>query len=197
MTVVLGLTGSFGSGKSTVASIFDELGVPRKDADQIARDVVRPGTRALDEIVEAFGQDVLDAEGSMDREKMAKVVFSDKEARERLTSIIHPRVRECMRQFIVDHAGEPLVVVEIPLLLEGGRSGTVDKVVVVTTSESIRFERLASLGFNDEEIQARLGAQMPQEEKITLADHVIDNGGSLEATRKQVVELAGLYGVGN
>ena len=197
MTVVLGLTGSFGSGKSTVASIFDELGVPRQDADQIARDVVRPGTRALDEIVEAFGQDVLDAEGTMDREKMAKMVFSDEEARQRLNSIIHPRVRERMKEFIEDHAGEPLVVVEIPLLLEGGRSGTVDKVVVVTTSESIRFERLAGLGFSEEQIQARLGAQMPQEEKITLADHVIDNGGSLEATREQVVELAGLYGIGS
>ncbi|MCH8333494.1 dephospho-CoA kinase [Candidatus Sumerlaeota bacterium] len=197
MTVVLGLTGSFGSGKSTVASIFDALGVPRQDADQIARDVVRPGTRALDEIVEAFGQDVLDAEGTMDREKMAKIVFSDEEARQRLNSIIHPRVRERMKEFIEDHAGEPLVVVEIPLLLEGGRSGTVDKVVVVTTSESIRFERLAGLGFSEEQIQARLGAQMPQEEKITLADHVIDNGGSLEATREQVVELAGLYGIGS
>ena len=197
MTVVLGLTGSFGSGKSTVASIFDELGVPRQDADQIARDVVRPGTRALDEIVEAFGQDVLDAAGTMDREKMAKMVFSDEEARQRLNSIIHPRVRERMKEFIADHAGEPLVVVEIPLLLEGGRSGTVDKVVVVTTSESIRFERLAGLGFSEEQIQARLGAQMPQEEKITLADHVIDNGGSLEATREQVVELAGLYGIGS
>ena len=197
MTVVLGLTGSFGSGKSTVASIFDALGVPRQDADQIARDVVRPGTRALDEIVEAFGQDVLDAAGTMDREKMAKMVFSDEEARQRLNSIIHPRVRERMKEFIEDHAGEPLVVVEIPLLLEGGRSGTVDKVVVVTTSESIRFERLAGLGFSEEQIQARLGAQMPQEEKITLADHVIDNGGSLEATREQVVELAGLYGIGS
>lgn len=197
MTVVLGLTGSFGSGKSTVASIFDALGVPRQDADQIARDVVRPGTRALNEIVEAFGQDVLDAEGTMDREKMAKIVFSDEEARQRLNSIIHPRVRERMKEFIEDHAGEPLVVVEIPLLLEGGRSGTVDKVVVVTTSESIRFERLAGLGFSEEQIQARLGAQMPQEEKITLADHVIDNGGSLEATREQVVELAGLYGIGS
>ena len=102
-----------------------------------------------------------------------------------------------MKEFIEDHAGEPLVVVEIPLLLEGGRSGTVDKVVVVTTSESIRFERLAGLGFSEEQIQARLGAQMPQEEKITLADHVIDNGGSLEATREQVVELAGLYGIGS
>lgn len=195
MTIVLGLTGSFGSGKSTVAGMFEEMGVPVVDADQIAREVVDPGTPGLKRVVEAFGGGVLDGEGRLDRKRMAAVVFGNDEARRRLNSIIHPLVGEGMAKFLSTHADAPLVVLEIPLLLEGGRKAPVHKVVVVTSSEEARQRRLQAAGFTPEEIAARLRTQMPQEEKITHADHVIRNDGELEATRRQVRELAGLYGV--
>jgi dephospho-CoA kinase len=196
MTVILGITGSFGSGKSTVAAMFRELGVPVVDADQIARDVVEPGAPALAAIVEAFGEDVLDADGRLDRKRVASLVFADEAARQRLNAIVHPRVGEGIARFLAENAGAPLVALEIPLLLEGGRRAPVNKVVVVTTSEVSRLKRLQAAGFSREEIEARLKTQMPQDEKIRRADHVIENDGDREKTRLAVQELAELYGVG-
>lgn len=195
MTTVLGLTGSFGSGKSTVASMFEAMGVPVMDADQAARDVVEPGTLGLERVVEAFGHDILGPDGRLDRKKMADRVFSDDAARGRLNSIIHPLVGEQMAAFLSRHRDAPLVVLEIPLLLEGGRKAPVHKVVVVTTDSGKRKERLKASGFTEEEVDARLRAQMPQEEKIKLADYVIRNDGDLESTRRQVRELAQTYGI--
>ena len=190
MAIVLGLTGSFGSGKSTVASIFRELGVPVLDADQVAREVVEPGTEALEEVVREFGADVLDENGSLDRKKVAEIVFDDPERLKRLNAIVHPRVGEGIARFLQVHAGDPLVVLEIPLLLETGRKGAMDKVIVVTTDEEHRNERLRADGFTESEIQARLASQMSQDRKVALADHVIDNSGDMESTRRQVHELA-------
>lgn len=197
MTVILGLTGSFGSGKSTVAALFEDLGVAAIDADQAARDVVRPGTPGLRRVVDAFGSEVLDSEGGLDRKKMADLIFADPEARKKLNGIVHPLVGAEIARFIGEHTGEPILVLEIPLLLEGGRNGgsPVNKVVVVTTDEDARLERLKAKGFSPEEVEARLATQMPQEEKIALADHVIRNAGDVENTREQVVSLAGKYGV--
>lgn len=195
MTLVLGLTGSFGSGKSTVASMFEAMGVPVIDADQAARDVVEPGTPGLARVVEAFGEEVLDEDGRLDRKKLADRVFSDEAARKRLNGIVHPLVGEEIARFLSSHAGAPLVVLEIPLLLEGGRTAPVQKVVVVTTDPEKRRERLQAKGFTVEEIEGRLKAQMPQEEKVKLADHVIRNDGDLEETRRQVRELAERYGI--
>ena len=190
MAIVLGLTGSFGSGKSTVASIFRELGVPVLDADQVAREVVEPGTEALKEVVREFGAGVLDENGSLDRKKVAEIVFDDPERLKRLNAIVHPRVGEGIARFLQVHAGDPLVVLEIPLLLETGRKGAMDKVIVVTTDEEHRNERLRADGFTESEIQARLASQMSQDRKVALADHVIDNSGDMESTRRQVHELA-------
>lgn len=190
MPTVLGLTGSFGSGKSTVASIFRELGVPVLDADEVAREVVEPGTEALEEVVREFGAGVLDENGSLDRKKVAEIVFDDPERLKRLNAIVHPRVGEGIARFLQVHAGDPLVVLEIPLLLETGRKGAMDKVIVVTTDEERRNERLRANGFTESEIQARLASQMSQDRKVGLADHVIDNSGDRESTRRQVHELA-------
>jgi dephospho-CoA kinase len=196
MSVILGITGSFGSGKSTVAGMFRDLGVPVIDADQVARDVVQPGTPGLADVVAAFGDAVLDAEGRLDRKRMADLVFADEESRRRLNAIVHPRVGQGIAKFIAEHAGAPLIALEIPLLLEGGRRAPVDKILVVTTSEESRHKRLQSGGFTREEIEARLRTQMPQEEKIRRADHVIENDGDLEQTRRAVQQLAERYGIG-
>lgn len=195
MSLVLGLTGSFGSGKSTVAKMFAEMGIPVIDADQAARDVVAPGTPGLEKIVETFGTDVLDAEGQLDRKRMADRIFGDETARRQLNAIVHPLVGMELAGFVARHADAPIVVLEIPLLLEGGRKAPVNKVVVVTANDEARIERLRQSGFTPAEVEARLRAQMPQAEKVKLADHVIRNDGGLEATRRQVLDLAAEYGV--
>lgn len=194
MTLVLGLTGSFGSGKSTVAAMFRGLGFPAADADDFAREAVAPGSEALAEIGRAFGEGVLTADGSLDREAMAARVFADPEARKRLGVIVHPRVRAAMDRFVAAHQGAPAVILEIPLLFETGREAEMDEVIVVTASERARFGRLKARGFTEKQIVARLGAQMAQSRKVARADRVIDNGGAIERTRKQVEEIAALYG---
>lgn len=190
MTIVLGLTGSYGSGKSTVAAMLAEMGIPVIDADEIAREVVRPGAPALAEIVAAFGGSVLKEDGTLDRARLAEVVFAEEGARRRLNAIVHPRVGERLRQFVRENAAAPVVVLEIPLLLEGGGRGLVDQIVVVTVKESTRMERLARRGIDESSARARLASQLPQERKVALADHVIDNDGDRESTRAQVRALA-------
>lgn len=186
MALIVGLTGSFGSGKSTVAAIFKEFGVPVQDADQVAREVVQAGASGLKEIVREFGEGVLDTQGGLDRKKMADHVFADPSARRKLNAIIHPRVREEQARFIQTHAAAPMIVLEIPLLLESGGRGLMNKVVVVTASERIRFGRLRKAGFTEKEIIARLGSQMPQGRKVQLADFVVENDGEIAQTREQV-----------
>lgn len=195
MTVILGITGSFGSGKSTVASMFGDLGVPVMDADTAARDAVVVGSPGLAQIVEAFGEDVLAADKGLDRKKMAAIVFDDPESRGVLNAIVHPRVGLAMTTFIQEHSADPLVALEVPLLLEGRTRLMVDKVLVVTTTEEARIERLSGSGYSKEEIAARLSAQMPQEEKVQLADFVVANDGDLDRTRSQVGEIARQMGV--
>ncbi len=195
MTIVLGLTGSYGSGKSTVAAMLAEMGIPVIDADEIAREVVRPGAPALAEIVAAFGGSVLKEDGTLDRARLAEVVFAEEGARRRLNAIVHPRVGERLRQFVRENAAAPVVALEIPLLLEGGGRGLVDQIVVVTVKESTRMERLARRGIDESSARARLASQLPQERKVALADHVIDNDGDRESTRAQVRALARRLGV--
>ncbi len=186
--VVLGLTGSYGSGKSTVARIFAECGARVIDADRLAREAVEPGQPALEEIARAFGREVIMADGRLDRERMAQLVFADPRKRQQLERIIHPRVREAERQLIRE-ATEELVVLDVPLLFESGMAAECDKTAVVIVSEAQRLARLALQGISAEEVQRRLQAQMPQEEKAALADFIIENSGSLEQTRHQVVCL--------
>jgi len=190
--MILGLTGTFGAGKSTVARFFEELGARVIDADQIAREVTAPGSEALREIAEAFGAGMLQADGSLDRKRLGDKVFADATARERLNAIVHPRVRrrelELMERY--EKEGAALIVLDVPLLFENGLDKYVDRTVVVTVGEEARYERLSrDRGMAREEIQRRLAAQASQSEKIERADHVIDNGGPLEETRRQVQRL--------
>jgi len=187
---VIGLTGSFGSGKSTVAEMFRRAGAKIIEADLIARHVVEPGSPALKEISDLLGQGILKPDGRLDRVALAERIFHNPAVRRQVNAIIHPRVREIELQQLEQWRNEPLVVLSVPLLLENCMEHLVDCVVVVTVDERNRSERLKQRdGLTDEQIAARLSAQLPQEEKVARADFVINNSGSLEETERQVHDL--------
>jgi dephospho-CoA kinase len=192
VTRVIGLTGGIGSGKSTVSHLLQQLGACLVDADAIVHELQAAGSPMLEKIVEAFGPGVLTRSGELDREALGSLVFSDAEARQRLNAIVHPAVGvEMVRRIEAARtAGAPLVVVDVPLLLETGRSDRFEAVVVVYCRESQQIERQqARDGSSREEAEQRVRAQLSIEEKRRLADHVIDNSGSMEETDRQVRAL--------
>lgn len=191
---VIGLTGGIGTGKSTVAKLFQQRGAAVIDADQLAREVVRPGRPALDEIVERFGKDVLTRDGQLDRARLAEVVFNDPDARKDLEQIVHPRVREMLLdqlERLKQQGSTPVVIYDVPLLFEAGSSlPMVDKIVVVYAPRDVQKKRLVeNRGFDPGEAERRINAQMPTEGKAARADYVIDNSGDLAATEQQVDQL--------
>lgn len=189
---IVGLTGGVGTGKSTVARMLSGLGVEVIDSDEVARVVVEPGRPALAELVEAFGGGILKADGSLDRERLAAIAFGDAGARARLNAITHPRigVELAGRMEALRAAGLPLVVLEIPLLYESGMDAAVDEVVVVWTDEAAQTARIRGRNdWSDEQIAGRIVSQMPLDEKKARAHAVIDNSGSPEETRRQVIAL--------
>lgn len=189
---VFGLTGGIGSGKSTVAKRFRERGLGVIDADELAREVVEPGTPGLAEIAEAFGAEVLDPSGALDRPKLAELVFGDETKRRRLNAITHPRVRELSQERVaaLDAKGEPLACYEVPLLVESGLADILRPLVVVSVDEATQISRTTKRdGSTKEHAQKRVQSQMPLSEKAKLADHVIDNSGSIDATRARADEV--------
>jgi dephospho-CoA kinase len=187
--VVFGLTGGIGSGKSTVAARLRERGVPVIDADVLAREVVARGTPGLAEIRARFGDAVMGADGELDRKQLAAVVFADEDARRALNAITHPRVRDLALARVqeLDARGEPLVCYEVPLLVESGLADALRPLVVVVVDRETQVERtMGRDGCTREEAEARIRAQIPLAEKAALADHVIDNSGSLAETRARV-----------
>ncbi|MEN6625904.1 MAG: dephospho-CoA kinase [Candidatus Sumerlaeia bacterium] len=190
MTYKLGLTGTFGCGKSTVAAILHEhYGAAVIDADELARRAVEPGSPALDEIRRQFGDEYLDGDGGLRRRELARLVFGDREAKARLEAIIHPFVIAETRRFIHVWDTRPMIVLDVPLLFETGMEAMADSVAVVRIDERSRYRRLRANGFSEEEVTRRLGMQWPQARKLALADHVIDNSGSLAETQHQVDDL--------
>ncbi len=199
MTRIVGLSGGIGSGKSTVARMFSELGAILVDADAIVHGLQAPGAPMLDAIAQAFGAEMIDAEGALDRDALAALVFRDDEARARLGQIVHPPVvEEMMRRTKAALEGTaPLVVLDIPLLFEGQKRGSgsaaamqFDSTVLVWVPPSVQIERtVARDGCSAEEAERRVAAQMPIDEKKAMASVVIDNSGSRERTREQVREL--------
>lgn len=186
---VVGLTGGIGSGKSTVAAMFAEHGVPVIDADRIAREVVEPGGPGLAEVVAAFGNEVLGEDGSLDRAALGRRVFEDEGARGRLERILHPRIAQAsMERFVALAAqGYPYALYEAALLVEKGRHRTMDALVVVSASEVTQLARVqARDGLDRAAAAARIASQLPLEEKVRVADYVIENDGDLEQTRDQV-----------
>ncbi|MFC1482383.1 dephospho-CoA kinase [Myxococcota bacterium] len=192
MTLVVGLTGGIASGKSTVARLLRLRGALVVDADELAREVVRPGRPALREIVEAFGETILAADGTLDRAQLGERVFGDDEARRRLESITHPRIARAF----ADHARRarreqvPVVVYEAALLVEAGACEGLDRLLVVVASPEQQIARIAARdGLDRSAAQARIAAQAPSDEKVAAADYVIVNDGSVDKLESQVDEL--------
>jgi dephospho-CoA kinase len=192
---VLGLTGGIGSGKSLVDAIFRELGADVIDADALAREVVEPGQPALAEIVASFGSDVLLPDGRLNRARLAALIFGDAAARQRLNAITHPRIRRRMTEEVAARSGRSgVLVLDIPLLYENGRGVDLEKVIVVWVDQATQRRRLMERdGLTLEQAGQRIAAQMPLDEKRRRGDHVIDNSGSPESTRRQVDAIYRLY----
>jgi dephospho-CoA kinase len=199
MTTIVGLSGGIGTGKSTVARLLTALGATVIDADAIVHELQAPGSPVLAEISEAFGDGVLDAGGALDRAALGAIVFRDPDARARLGAIMHPRVGAEMARRLAKarDADVKLVVLDIPLLFEGRKAGAggaaqlaFDATVLVYAPEELQIERqLARDGCSREEALRRVRAQLPIEAKRAMADHVIDNSGSLGETEDQVRAL--------
>jgi len=193
--IIVGLTGSVGTGKSTVTNFFRELGAYIIDWDELAREVTRPHLRAWKEIVEYFGKDFLNKDLTINRQKLAEIVFSDKEKVAKLNQIVHPEVfkeDERITNEIKSLDPDALIIKDIPLLFELTRPIFLDKVVVVSASEQTQLRRLEEKGMSREDAQSRIKSQLPLEEKIKSADFVINNDGPLEETKKQVEEIYSL-----
>ena len=186
----VGLTGGIGMGKSTVSALLRELGAVVIDADQLAREVVAPGTPGLVRVVEAFGAEVLTADGQLDRPAVGALVFADPERLRTLESIVHPLVRSRSVE-IEDAAPEgALVVHDIPLLAETGQAGRFDAVIVVDASEELQVERLVrDRGMAREDALARIAAQAPRDQRRAVATYVIENTGTREDLRRRTTEV--------
>ncbi|MDD4767532.1 MAG: dephospho-CoA kinase [Desulfotomaculaceae bacterium] len=192
--IVIGLTGNIGSGKSTVARRLKDLGAQIIDADLVAREVVLPGTPALQEIADCFGAEFLDSTGNLDRKKMGAKVFADPQAMEKLNNITHPKIKgEVYRQIQLcqkenkNGAGPRVLVIDAPLLVEVGLEQSVNEVWMVKIDQDIQIARLTQRdGVTPEEALSRIAAQLPQDEKLKFATRVIENSGDKNETIRQV-----------
>jgi dephospho-CoA kinase len=188
---VVGLTGGIASGKSTVAGVFMALGIPVIDADQLAREVVAPGSEGLSEIVATFGADVLLEDGSLDRKALAARVFHDEALRQKLNAITHPRIgRLSAARIAAVDANAPYVLYEAPLLVESGLHKTMRALIVVALDPALQVVRVQQRDqMSEREATARIEAQAPLEQKLAVADYVIDNRGELSALQERVAEV--------
>ncbi|WP_296147195.1 dephospho-CoA kinase [uncultured Corynebacterium sp.] len=188
----IGLTGGIGSGKSTVAKLLAEAGFKVVDADQIAREIMEPGSPVLDDVADAFGADVIREDGTLDRGKLAGRAFVDKRATEKLNSVTHPAIRaESERRFAdAEAAGEPAVVYDMPLLVDIGMHRDMDLTVVVDVDADERVRRLvSSRGLDEADARARIAQQIDDATRKAAADVIIDNNGAIDALSPQVDEL--------
>lgn len=186
----IGLTGGIGSGKSSAARRFGELGALVIDADLVARQVVEPGTDGLAAVAAEFGPEVLDPAGRLDRAALARIVFTDEAARRRLNAILHPRIRAEVAARIAAAPPGTVVVQDVPLLAETGQAALFDLVVVVETPVELRLERLArDRGMTAAEARSRMATQATDEQRRAVADVVIVNAGTLEDLRAEVDEV--------
>lgn len=190
---VIGLTGGIGTGKSTVAAMLREEGIPVVDADRIAREVTEPGNPAHAAIVAAFGPEVLLPDGRIDRVTLGAIVFASPERRARLEEITHPRIREAIADAVSRLAaeGHPVAVVEAALIYEKGREGFFEAVIAAWCAREQQVARLmARDGITREQAEARIATQMDAAEKARLSEHAIDTSGTFEDVRRRVRELA-------
>ncbi|MEM7158288.1 MAG: dephospho-CoA kinase [Myxococcota bacterium] len=186
---VYGLTGGIGSGKSTVADLLEEYGVPVVSADELSRVVVARGSEGLQAVVDKFGAEVVDANGDLDRRRMASIVFGDAERRRELEAILHPRIRDRFEQVLdaLEKAGHEVCVYEVPLLFERNLQGEMKAVLLVTAPIEDRVARVrARDNVTETEVRARIAAQMDEETKRRRADYIVENTGSLDDLRREV-----------
>lgn len=192
MTLIIGLTGSIASGKSTVSLMFDDLNIPVIDADKISREVVYPGEKAYEKVVHAFGENILRDDKTLDREKLGSIIFADEEKRKQLNSIVHPAVREKMieQRDAYVKAGETLVVLDIPLLFESKLTHFVDKIVVVYVDKEVQLHRLMKRnGYTEEEANQRINSQITVKEKAEKTNAIINNNGTKYDSYQQLEQL--------
>lgn len=190
--MIIGLTGGIASGKSTVAKMFKELGVVSIDTDILARKVVEPGQPAWQAIIREFGPEILDSERRIDRKALAAIVFDDIKKLQILNKITHPAVRALLREQIAEavQQGAKIILIEVPLLFEARFEKEVDKTIVVAVNEQTQFARLMKRdGITRDDAAKRIAAQMPLQEKVQRADMVIENSGTPDETKKQVLDL--------
>ncbi|WP_096153022.1 MULTISPECIES: dephospho-CoA kinase [Bacillus] len=192
MAKIIGLTGGIASGKSTVANMMRNVGIPIVDADIVAREVVDIGKPAYRQIVEVFGKSILYEDGSINRPALGNIIFHQEERRKKLNEIVHPAVRTKMKEDAANYIkeGHPLVVMDIPLLFESKLTHLVEKTLLVYVDESTQLERLMERNLlSKEDAIARIKSQLPLKEKIKLADEVINNNGSIAETEAQLQDL--------
>ena len=188
----VGLTGGIGAGKSEVSRRLAAQGAILIDADAIAREVVAPGTPGLEQVVAEFGTQLLRGDGTLDRERLGEIVFADQVKLARLNGIVHPLVGKRMSELESAAEADAIVVHDVPLIAENGLAPGYDVVVVVDTPPALQLDRLVRLrGMSDEQAQARMAAQATREQRLAIADFVIDNSGSLGELDRQVGDLWG------
>ena len=188
----IALTGGMGTGKSHVRAVFAALGVPTIDADTLARDVVAHGTPGFDAVVAAFGRGILNADGDLDRRALAALVFADTARRRDLEAILHPAIRGAIDQWFttLDKTAFPFAIADIPLLYETGLDKEYDAVIVTSCAPQTQVKRImARDNLDATEVQRRLEAQLPIEDKVKRANYVVDTNGSLVQTNAQVHKL--------
>ncbi|WP_066194703.1 MULTISPECIES: dephospho-CoA kinase [Gracilibacillus] len=191
--MIIGITGNIATGKSLVSQILmEDYHIPVIDADLVAREVVEPGEPALHEIITVFGEEMLQADGTLDRGKLGKLIFQEKESRHQLNSIVHPAIRQRMQQQkeTLLQQGHATIALDIPLLFENNLTYLVDRTIVVAATESVQKKRLMERNqLSKEEAEKRMGSQMDLEKKKQLADYVIDNSGTITETKQQVAAV--------
>lgn len=187
---LVGLTGGIATGKSTVSTMMKDMGVPVVDADLIARQIVEPGRRAWTKIRAAFGDEVFEESGEINRERLGQIVFSDVEKRRIINKITHPEIYREIQWQVLSHflRGEQFLLLDLPLLYESNRFASyLHKSIVVACEDEIQLNRLMARNtYTEKEAIARIEAQMPLDKKCKMADFVIENSGNLENTRQQV-----------
>jgi len=190
---VIGLTGNIACGKSSVASMFEEHGARVIDLDDIARKVVEPHEPAWNEIVDAFGRDILNPNDTINRKALGNIIFNDVLKRKKLNDITHPKIIDSAREAVEKYRNEnvEVVIIEAALIVEkGGINNLLDKLIVVTSDQESQIKRLLERNeLSREEALSRINSQMPGSEKVKYADYIIDNSGTQEETQKQVNNL--------
>jgi dephospho-CoA kinase len=190
VTYIVGLTGGIGSGKSTVCEILSDRGAMIIDADAIVHELQRPGTDVFREIVDAFGDVVVGPDGELDRAKVGSIVFNEPEQRKKLESITWPRVGERVAELMQQAGDDAIVVIDVPLMAESRGAGRqYDTIVVVDAAPETQLRHLEKKGVPRADTEARMGAQASREERLSLAEHVVTNDGTLEDLEKQIDAL--------